>query len=37
MKALVDWVEKGIVPAKIRKVQVDKKGSTIKEGFQAPI
>lgn len=34
MKALIDWVENGKEPLKIRKVHVNKKGETIKEGIQ---
>lgn len=34
MKALIGWVEQGKAPGKIRTVQVDKKGNTIREGQQ---
>ena len=37
MNALINWVENGIAPQKIRKVQVNKKGQTIKEGVQLPL
>ena len=37
LKALIDWVEKGIAPEEIRKVKVDKKtGELIEEGIQRP-
>ncbi|MBQ3384310.1 MAG: tannase/feruloyl esterase family alpha/beta hydrolase [Erysipelotrichaceae bacterium] len=37
MKALIDWVEKGIAPEKIRKVRVDRKThETLEEGYQKP-
>ena len=36
MSALIDWVEKGIVPADIRVVQVDRNGNTLCEGSRSP-
>lgn len=37
MKALMDWVENGIVPGALRKVRVDRKtGELLAEGMQEP-
>lgn len=37
MRALIDWVEKGIAPEEIRKVRIDRKTQkTIEEGHQKP-
>ena len=35
MTALIDWVEKGIVPADIRVVQVDRRGNTLIEASRS--
>lgn len=37
MKALIDWVEKGIEPDGLRKIKVDRKtGKLLEEGIQHP-